>query len=122
MLHKNSPHFLPVVGFEAQADEKVFTKRTSSAFSSTDLYTWLEHKKIVDVAVIGAVAGYCVNSTIRMGSDLGLAMTIVRDAVLSFPLEEAGISAAEVFNVTLGLLEGEFAQSVNVADLTFNPR
>lgn len=97
-------------------------KRTSSAFSSTDLYTWLEHKKIVDVAVIGAVAGYCVNSTIRMGSDLGLAMTIVRDAVLSFPLEGAGISAAEVFNVTLGLLEGEFAQSVNVADLTFNPR
>ena len=67
--------------------------------------------------MIGAVAGFCVNSTVRSGSDLGFKMTVVRDAVLSFPLENAGLSAENIFNVTLGLLETGFASGVNAAEL-----
>lgn len=117
-LHKNSPHFPSVEGFEEQGDEPVFVKQTSSAFSSTDLHGWLQRAQISELTVIGAVAGFCVNSTVRAGSDLGLKMTVVRDAVVSFPLDNAGLSAEEIFNVTLGLLEAGFARGVNTAELT----
>lgn len=117
-LHKDSPHFPPMNGFEEQVDEAVFIKKTSSAFSSTNLHGWLQRAQINDVVVIGAVAGFCVNSTIRSGADLGLNMTVVRDAVLSFPLENAGLDAVEIFNVTLGLLEAGFARGINTAEVT----
>ncbi|BBR59081.1 MULTISPECIES: isochorismatase family protein [Enterobacteriaceae] len=116
-MHRDSPQFQPVAGFEERAGEAVFIKTTSSAFSSTDLYDGLKRAQINDLAVIGAVAGYCVNSTVRMAADLGLSITVIRDAVLSFPLENAGISAEDVCNVTLGLLENGFARGVNTAAL-----
>ncbi|MEB6378582.1 isochorismatase family protein [Leclercia adecarboxylata] len=34
------------------------------------------------------MAGFCVNATVRMGADLGLQMTVLRDAVISFELEQ----------------------------------
>ncbi|SQC35621.1 isochorismatase family protein [Kluyvera cryocrescens] len=117
-LHSSSPHFLPVAGFTEQSDEPVLIKHTSSAFSSTDLYQRLQRDNINEVVVIGAVAGFCVNSTIRAGSDLGLAMSVVRDAVLSFPLDGDGLDAKAIYTVTLGLLEAGFARGVQAADLT----
>ncbi|VDZ83364.1 Uncharacterised protein [Kluyvera intermedia] len=69
------------------------------------------------MTVIGAVAGFCVNSTIRSGTDLGLVMTVVRDAVLSFPLEGENLGAKAIYDVTLGLLEAGFARGVNAAEL-----
>lgn len=119
-LQRDSAHFQPVIGFEEHAGEPVFIKTTSSAFSSTDLHGWLQRAQISDVAVIGAVAGYCVNSTVRMGADLGLSMTVIRDAVLSFPLESEEISAEEVYRVTLALLENGFASGINTAELQLN--
>ena len=116
-LHKTSPHYPPVVGFEEQGEETVWVKRTSSAFSSTDLQSWLQRAQITELTVVGAVAGFCVNSTVRSGCDLGFKMTVVRDAVLSFPLDNAGLSAESIFNVTLGLLEAGFARGVNAAEL-----
>ena len=116
-LHKDSPQFPPVVGLEEQGEETVWVKRTSSAFSSTRLQGWLQQEQITELVVIGAVAGFCVNSTVRSGSDLGFKMTVVRDAVLSFPLDNAGLSAEKIFNVTLGLLEAGFARGVNAAEL-----
>ncbi|WP_052283399.1 isochorismatase family protein [Kluyvera genomosp. 1] len=116
-MHTSSPHFLPVEGFGEQSGEVVFVKHTSSAFSSTDLYAWLQGENIREVAVIGAVAGFCVNSTIRAGSDLGLSMTVVRDAVLSFPLTDDGLNAKAIYDVTLGLLEAGFARGVQSAEI-----
>ena len=119
-LHRDGAHFQPVAGFEEQVGEPVFIKTTSSAFSSTDLHGWLQRAQISEIAVIGAVAGYCVNSTVRMGADLGLSITVIRDAVLSFPLESAEISAEDVYRVTLGLLVNGFARGINTAELQLN--
>ncbi|MEY6762806.1 isochorismatase family protein [Kluyvera ascorbata] len=116
-LHKNSPQYPPVAGFEEQGEETVWVKRTSSAFSSTDLQRWLQRAQITELTVVGAVAGFCVNSTVRSGCDLGFKMTVVRDAVLSFPLDNAGLSAENIFNVTLGLLEAGFARGANATEL-----
>lgn len=116
-LHASSPLCLPAASFEALADEPVFIKHTSSAFSSTTLLSYLQDSKISEIVVIGAVAGFCVNSTVRMGADAGLNMTVVKDAVISFELEKYHISAQEILNVTLALLEADFARVIASAEL-----
>lgn len=100
---------------EAIAGEPVFLKRTSSGFASTDLEVYLRGKGITDLLVTGGVAGYCVNSTVRAGSDLGFNMTVVRDAVIAFDLPDAGLSARTIFDVTMAHLESDFAAIVDSA-------
>lgn len=90
-------------------------KRTSSGFASTDLATYLQDKGITDLMVTGAVAGFCVNSTVRAGADLGFDMTVVRDAVLGFDLPAAQLSARTIFDVTMAHLESDFAKVVDTS-------
>lgn len=114
-LHHSSPSSQPLDAFQERADEPVFIKHTSSAFSSTGLLAYLQEARIAEVVVIGAVAGFCVNSTVRMGADLGLKMTVLKDAVLSFELESHQLSAKAIHDVTLGLLDAGFAQVTDAA-------
>jgi len=67
--------------------------------------------------VTGAVAGFCVNSTVRAGADLGFSMVVVRDAVIGFDLPAAGLSARLIFDVTMAHLEADFARVVESAAL-----
>lgn len=48
---------------------------------------------------------------------LGIEMFVIRDAIISFPLELSGMQAQTVLDVTLGLLSDEFAQLVSTKDL-----
>lgn len=116
-LHQSSPSSLPLTALKEVSNEPVFFKHTSSAFSSTGLYDYLQDKGIAEVVVIGAVAGFCVNSTVRAGADLGLKMTVLKDAVLSFALEKSQLSAKVIHDVTLALLEADFAQVTNAREL-----
>lgn len=117
LLHKDAPLAQPADGFEAAAGEPVFIKNTSSAFSSTGLLSYLRERKMSACTVIGAVAGFCVNSTVRSGADAGLSMTVVSDAVLSFALEEAGQGARQILDVTLALLAADFATVLTTTEL-----
>lgn len=117
-LHRNSLLAKVVTGFEEEPGEPVFIKNTSSAFSSTDLYFYLKKHEFSECIVIGAVAGFCINSTVRAGSDLGFKMTVVDDAVISFGLEDCSISAKVILDVTLALLKADFAKVVATKDLT----
>lgn len=102
---------------EAVPGEPIFEKSTSSAFASTDLEAHLKANGITDLVVTGAVAGFCVNSTVRAGSDLGLNMTVVTDAVLGFELAQDAPSAQTIFDATMALLDGEFATLAQSSDL-----
>lgn len=93
--------------------EPIFLKRTSSGFASTDLEAYLRENGITDLLVTGGVAGYCVNSTVRAGADLGFNMTVVGDAVITFDLP--GLSARTIFDVTMAHLESDFAKIVDSA-------
>ncbi|MDA5497936.1 cysteine hydrolase family protein [Yersinia aleksiciae] len=119
-LHKNSPMSLPVKSFKELSDEPVFIKNTSSAFSSTKLLSYLQDADIDEMAVIGAVAGFCVNSTVRMGADSGLKMTVIKDAVISFELDKYHLGAEEIHNVTLALLDADFAQVISSTELALD--
>ncbi|MBB3590753.1 nicotinamidase-related amidase [Rhizobium sp. BK529] len=116
-LHKDAPGCRPMPCAEARDNEPVFIKSTSSAFASTELEGYLREVGITDLVVVGAVAGFCVNTTVRAGSDLGFRMSVVRDAVLGFDLPDADLSARTIFDVTMAHLKSDFAEIVETRQL-----
>ena len=123
-LQPDAPGYQPMPCAQELESEPTFIKTSSSAFATTDLANYLRKSDISHLVVTGAVAGFCVNSTIRAGSDLGFKMTVVRDAVLGFDLPSAHLSARAIFDVTMGLLEADFAEVVDSATALalFRPR
>ncbi|MHA7777759.1 isochorismatase family protein [Roseibium sp. M-1] len=115
-MHPDGAGYEPMDCDAALDGEAVFIKTTSSSFASTDLAQHLKNEGIKDLVVTGAVAGFCVNSTVRAGADLGFNMTVVRDAVLGFDLPDAGVSAKNAFDVTMAFLEADFARMVNTSE------
>ncbi len=109
-LSQYSPDYPAIAAFEHRAEEPVFIKNTSSAFASTALKEYIDQHGISEVVVIGAVAGFCVNSTVRHGADLGVKMTVVRDAVISFDLPAGKREEKTIHDVTMSLLEAGFAR------------
>lgn len=114
-FHPDAPGCQAMVCDRALDGEAVFVKTSSSAFATTDLADHLAGRGLTELFVTGAVAGFCVNSTVRAGADLGFRMTVVRDAVLGFDLPAAGQSARTIFDVTMALLEADFARMVDSA-------
>jgi nicotinamidase-related amidase len=108
------PCALPLPG-EAQ-----FWKHGSSAFHDTGLDAYLKANRITELVIAGAVAAFCVTSTVRQASDLGYKVLLPQDALLGFdlPAHDGGtLDAGTVFRVTLSLLGADFATLTTVADL-----
>ena len=116
-MHPDAPGSQPIPQTQAVQGEPVFIKHRSSAFASTGLESFLREQGITDLAVAGAVAGFCVNSTVRAGADLGFRMQVIRDAVMGFDLPSAGLSAGTIFDVTMAHLAADFARLVDAGDL-----
>ncbi|WP_313350996.1 isochorismatase family protein [Paracoccus sp. (in: a-proteobacteria)] len=117
-LNADAAGYPPMACAEAVKGKVIFVKQTSSAFASTDLVAHLRDEGITDLVVTGAVAGFCVNSTVRNGADLGFRMTVVQDAVIGFDLPSAGQSAQVIFDVTMAHLEADFARLVDASAAT----
>lgn len=111
-FHAKAPGAVPLPCDLATAAEAVFIKSTSSAFASTDLAGHLAREGITRLVVTGAVAGFCVTSTVRAASDLGYEVVLPRDAVLGFDLyfEGAMMPAQTILAVTLATLGADFAR------------
>lgn len=100
--------------------EAVFWKHGSSAFHGTGLDAHLRAQGVTELVVAGAVAAFCVTSTVRQASDLGYTVLLPQDALLGFdlPAHDGGqIDAATVYRVTLSLLGADFARLTSVDDL-----
>ena len=111
-MYLEAPAQRVMPGAEPIDGEPIFLKSTSSPFASTDLEKYLRGSGIDTIVVTGAVAGFCVNTTVRVGSDLGFKMIVVSDAVMGFDLPDEGLSARTVFDVTMALLKSDFAEVV----------
>jgi len=114
-LHLDAPGFQPMSCAEELESEPVFFKTTSSGFSSTELEGYLRTNDIDSLVVTGAVASFCVSSTVRAGADLGFKMRVVRDAVIGFDLPGENLSARTIFDVTMAQLKSDFADIVDTA-------
>lgn len=116
-MHAGAPAQRVMPGVEPLYGEPVFVKTTSSPFASTDMENYLRDNRIETLVVTGAVAGYCVNTTVRAGSDLGFTMVVVRDAVVGFDLPDEHLSARAIFDVTMAHLKSDFASVFDSAEI-----
>jgi nicotinamidase-related amidase len=124
--HPESPFRLGQPGAEPMAcaaplpGETVLWKHGSSAFHGTGLDAHLRDLGVTEVVITGAVAAFCVTSTVRQASDLGYQVLLPQDALLGFdlPAHDGGrIDAATVQRVTLSLLGADFATLTSVGEL-----
>jgi nicotinamidase-related amidase len=116
-FRKGQPGAEPMPCATPQEGEKLFWKRGSSAFHDTGLDAYLKAQDIAELVVVGAVAAFCVTSTVRQASDLGYRVLLPKDALLGFdlPAHDGGvIDAATIFRVTLSLLGADFATLTTV--------
>lgn len=112
-MHKGAPAQRVMPGVQPFVDDAVFVKSTSSPFASTDIEKYLRDNRIETLVVTGAVAGYCINTTVRVGSDLGFTMIVARDAVIGFDMPDDDLSARTIFDVTMAHLKSDFARVVD---------
>ncbi|MDP3264341.1 MAG: isochorismatase family protein [Tabrizicola sp.] len=119
-FRKGLPGAEPMACAAPVAGEAVLWKHRSSAFAGTGLDDRLRRDGIDRLIVAGAVAAFCVTSTVRAASDLGYGVLLPTDALLGFdlPAHDGGrIDAATVQRVTLSLLGADFATLTTVDQL-----
>jgi nicotinamidase-related amidase len=106
-------------------DEPTITKTSHNAFTTTNLQQLLTALGVRSLAVCGLRTEQCVETTARVGSDLGYEVTFITDATGTFPIPHwdapAGqtvdelladprtLSAADVVARTEYALAGRFA-------------
>jgi nicotinamidase-related amidase len=97
------------------------SKTVHSAFyGSPDLHDWLRSRGLDAFAVCGITTDHCVETTARMGGDLGYEVLVVLDATHTFDrtaLDGRVISADELARATAASLHEEFATVVSTSDL-----
>lgn len=85
--------FDPALGYVRLIDglvpaegEATLVKTAHNAFTTTNLQQLLTQAGITDITVCGIRTEQCVETTTRVGADLGYWMTFVTDATLTFPI------------------------------------
>ena len=98
------------------------TKRVNSAFyGEPDLHEWLQARGIRRLVITGIQTNMCVETTARMGGNLGYDVTLPLDATHTFDLEGPGgirLTAAELARATaVNLQGGGFARVVTTDEV-----
>ncbi len=97
------------------------TKETNSAFyGAPDLHGWLRERGLAGFALCGIQTNHCVETTARMGGNLGHDVLFVLDACHTFDRrgpDGTVLSAPELARATATSLHGEFATVVATDDL-----
>ena len=97
------------------------TKSVNSAFlGEPDLAGWLRGAGAERFALCGIQTNHCVETTARMGANLGFEVLFVRDACHTF--DRVGpdgdvVTADDLTRATLASLHGEFATIVRTEDV-----
>ncbi|MEV4543846.1 cysteine hydrolase family protein [Micromonospora echinaurantiaca] len=127
-------HVRLIDGLAPAAGEPTLVKTSHNAFTTTNLQQMLTLAGIRDVTVCGIRTEQCVETTARVGCDLGYEMTFVTDATVTFPtphrdLPETAtlaeiladprtLSTDEMIARTEYALAGRFATVRTVAEVT----
>ncbi|MEU4427362.1 cysteine hydrolase family protein [Actinoplanes sp. NPDC024001] len=128
-----SGHVRVVDELKPAPDEPVLVKTVHNAFTGTDLQHRLTVAGIRSLTLCGLRTEQCVETTTRVASDLGYAVTFVTDATATFPIphrdapqdptvaellaDPRTLSAEDVVTRTEYALAGRFATVRTVAEL-----
>lgn len=129
-----SGHVQLMDGLNPRPGEPVLTKTSHNAFTTTNLQQLLTSRGIGAVVVCGIKTEQCCETTARVASDLGLAVTFVIDATATSPIphwdappgrsmgqilaDPRTLQVTEVIARTQYALAGRFAAIKTVAELT----
>lgn len=106
---------------DAAADLLVTKTVNSSFYGSPDLAQWLRGRAITRIVICGIQTNLCVETTARMGGNLGFEVLVPLDATRTFDLagpDGTVISASTLMQVTATNLHGDgFAQVVSTQDV-----
>ncbi len=107
---------------QAVAPDLLVTKTVNSSFyGSPDLGQWLRGRQINQIVVCGIQTNLCVETTARMGGNLGFDVIVPLDATRTFDLagpDGIVIRAATLMQVTATNLHGDgFALVVSTRDV-----
>jgi nicotinamidase-related amidase len=131
-IHPHSPlrvgqsgnDFFPEVA--AAVPDLLVTKTVNSSFLGTpDLAEWLREHSIDAIVLAGIQTNMCVETTARMGGNLGFAVTVALDATTTFPLSATSttpnspsLSAEQLIETTaVNLSGGGFAEVTTTESL-----
>ncbi len=78
------------------AGEPTLVKTSHNVFTTTNAGQFLTERRIFDLTVCGIRTEQCVETTARVGGDLGYAVTFVTDATLTFPIPHRDAADAGV--------------------------
>ena len=106
-------------GLERHEGELLIHKTSHNAFTTTNLQQELTARGIRELTVCGIRTEQCVETTTRVGSDLGYDVTFVSDATATDPVTRGGVtlSAQEIIQRTEFALADRFATIATVAEL-----
>ncbi|MFI7605649.1 isochorismatase family protein [Micromonospora sp. NPDC049366] len=79
-------HVRLIEGLTPVDGEPTLVKTSHNAFTTTNLQQLLTLAEVSDITVCGIRTEQCVETTTRLGSDLGYRMTFVTDATMTFPI------------------------------------
>ncbi|SCL39079.1 Nicotinamidase-related amidase [Micromonospora rhizosphaerae] len=127
-------HVRLIEGLAPVEGEPTLVKTSHNAFTTTNLQQLLTLAGIREVAVCGIRTEQCVETTTRVGCDLGYEMTFVTDATVTFPIPHRDVPAdasleeiladprtlsnEEMIARTEYALSGRFATIRTVAEVT----
>jgi nicotinamidase-related amidase len=91
--------------FDGLQPDLMFSKTVNSAFhGEADLHAWLTNRGITDIVVVGISTNHCVETTARVGGNLGYRVIVPIDATYTFDLE--GLTADQLTSATVANLRG----------------
>lgn len=105
---------------EGEPDLLVVKKTNSAFYGTPDLHGWLREHGLAGFAVCGIQTNHCVETTARMGGNLGHEVLLVLDACHTFDRRGPDgtlLTAEEIARATATSLHGEFATVVDTASL-----
>lgn len=81
-----SGHVRLLPELDYRPEDPLLTKTSVNAFTTTNLTQLLTREGIRNLSVCGIRSEQCVETTTRVGADLGYTMTYVVDATATFPI------------------------------------
>lgn len=99
---------------QPQSGEPVLHKTSHNAFTTTNLQQLLTEAGVRELTVCGIRTEQCVETTTRVGSDLGYRMVFVTDATTTNPIGD--LSADAIIERTEAVLRDRFARISTVAE------
>ncbi|MET7932766.1 isochorismatase family protein [Streptomyces sp. NPDC005322] len=97
------------------AGEPVLHKTSHNAFTTTSLHQLLTAAGVRELVVCGIRTEQCVETTTRVGSDLGYRVVFATDATTTSAIGE--LSAEAIIERTEAVLRDRFARIATVAEL-----